>query len=582
MTMPPQYGQPIVQLAQIPIGNLYVAGQAQGDVIYYDAVTAQWVRLPVGIAGQVLEIVGGLPVWTTPTGGVVVATGAELDTGTDNAKFASAKALKDSHNVPSVVPSTAGKVLTSNGTDWISAVPAGAISLALADDVFGTFGTGGTASLGWETADANANALLLALPVSDGTDIPALVIGDANLINVNLGLLDTFTFPSISVIDTDRDSYLTLSYSADDVPIIASNRAIVLRPSGDLDDYFTFSTLTDVPTIFGTGAYTRFGDAYFTNHTLASEDDVMVSGKLEVSSTTYFDSTMYIGGSVYYGVNTLYLSDVATGTKSAIKFDTTDTDSLHLEIRLPTGTGNYIPLLLIEDIGLGGSNWILFDGITQPLVTIIEKNGRLLSASDGVADAGAATAILKHVGGFTAAVVGDIVRITAGTLCTAGWYWITTVTSADQVTLDRNYTSGNTTNVTFVTYHNFPMLGADGVCLKCFDGAPGDANVEIDRDGWLELDVSQANGRLYWRANNAWHYVDATAGFSFLYEEPTTFGDFNDWEVGDMMVLKVDRYAEDGGHALPYPLVEGLRETLLKLLDVDAEFRQQVKEKLYV
>jgi len=32
------------------------------------------------------------------------ATGAELDTATDDAKFATAKALKDSHNVPSVAP----------------------------------------------------------------------------------------------------------------------------------------------------------------------------------------------------------------------------------------------------------------------------------------------------------------------------------------------------------------------------------------------------------------------------------------------------------------------------------------------
>lgn len=51
----------------------------------------------------------------------VKATGAELDTGTDDAKFATAKAIKDSHNVPSVVPSTAGKVMMSNGADWISA-----------------------------------------------------------------------------------------------------------------------------------------------------------------------------------------------------------------------------------------------------------------------------------------------------------------------------------------------------------------------------------------------------------------------------------------------------------------------------
>ena len=54
----------------------------------------------------------------------VKAIGSELDTGTDDAKFATAKAIKDSHNVPSVLPSTDGKVMTSNGTDWISETPA--------------------------------------------------------------------------------------------------------------------------------------------------------------------------------------------------------------------------------------------------------------------------------------------------------------------------------------------------------------------------------------------------------------------------------------------------------------------------
>jgi len=61
----------------------------------------------------------------TNTGDEVVATGAELDTGTDDVKYASANAIKDSHNVPSVVPSTDGNVLTSNGTDWVSETPIG-------------------------------------------------------------------------------------------------------------------------------------------------------------------------------------------------------------------------------------------------------------------------------------------------------------------------------------------------------------------------------------------------------------------------------------------------------------------------
>lgn len=53
------------------------------------------------------------------------ANWSELDTWTDDDKFATAKAIKDSHNVPSVAPWTSGNVLTSNGTDWTSAAPTG-------------------------------------------------------------------------------------------------------------------------------------------------------------------------------------------------------------------------------------------------------------------------------------------------------------------------------------------------------------------------------------------------------------------------------------------------------------------------
>ena len=50
------------------------------------------------------------------------ATAAEVATGTDDAKYVTSKAIKDSVNVPNVAPSTSGNVLTSNGTAWTSAV----------------------------------------------------------------------------------------------------------------------------------------------------------------------------------------------------------------------------------------------------------------------------------------------------------------------------------------------------------------------------------------------------------------------------------------------------------------------------
>ena len=62
-------------------------------------------------------------------GGVVVpvkASAAEIDTGSDDAKFATAAAISGSHNVPHAVPGTTGNILVSDGTDWTpGAAPAG-------------------------------------------------------------------------------------------------------------------------------------------------------------------------------------------------------------------------------------------------------------------------------------------------------------------------------------------------------------------------------------------------------------------------------------------------------------------------
>ena len=152
---------------------------------------------------------------------------------------------------------------------------------------------------------------------------------------------------------------------------------------------------------------------------------------------------------------------------------------------------------------------------------------------------------------FTNSLVGDIVRVTAGTNATAGWYWITAVTDADNVDLDRNWCTGAVTGGTFVAYHSFTMLSAEGICTRITDGAPNDSSVEVDRDGWILLDVGQANGRLYWRANNAWHYVDATAGISLPANERIDLQGHK-FEVGDEVKFRVDRINEDGSfHALP-------------------------------
>lgn len=78
--------------------------------------------------------------------------------------------------------------------------------------------------------------------------------------------------------------------------IIDSSGSILLKPSGDNDDFFTLATVSNVPTIYGTGAYLRIGDANTTSHSLNSEDDLMVSGELEVDGAAFLDAAVTVGG----------------------------------------------------------------------------------------------------------------------------------------------------------------------------------------------------------------------------------------------------------------------------------------------
>ncbi len=61
MTLP-EYGQPIVRLVDVDLSILSIAGQAAGDIIFFDG--AQWNRRAVGNNNDVLVVTGGVPVWS--------------------------------------------------------------------------------------------------------------------------------------------------------------------------------------------------------------------------------------------------------------------------------------------------------------------------------------------------------------------------------------------------------------------------------------------------------------------------------------------------------------------------------------
>ena len=138
----------------------------------------------------------------------------------------------------------------------------------------------------------------------------------------------------------------TLNYSIwlDGSAVIGSDTSLVLKLSGDVDDYFTFATVSNVPTIYGTGAYVRIGDAATTQHSLASEDDLMVTGKFEANGLSWFADVMTTPR-IVKGVTNSYLAIsgglYAAGDGAVLTLTGKDYgDAGYLQIQTPNAAGN--------------------------------------------------------------------------------------------------------------------------------------------------------------------------------------------------------------------------------------------------
>lgn len=321
--------------------------------------------------------------------------------------------------------------------------------------------------------------------------------------------------------------------STDNTPVATSPANVLAALSGHAGAAFAWNSqnLTGIPIIFGDSTYLRIGDGGTTSHSLDSEDDLMVTGILEVDGGAYFNSFISMSANqkihVTQGGSSLLMGDnnqigFGGGTDGYLVYATADANAKMLHWRFPSsGQDAYnVPVLA----GLGATGVItdlgLFDGVTQPAVALIEKDAKYTSASDATADTTDRDE-LGDVGAFASAVVGDIVRIISGDNVTAGWYWITSVAGAnDSVTLDRDFASGDSTNVAYLAYHEFTMLSADGICTAITDGAPTDAGIEIDRDGWIKLDVG--NNLLYARSQATWHHWTPDGGSPSFAQLTTT------------------------------------------------------------
>ncbi len=165
-----------------------------------------------------------------------------------------------------------------------------------------------------------------------------------------------------------------------------------------------------------------------------------------------------------------YLDDIALmmgdgGTVSII-YETADANANELILALPEGGATDVPVLVIGDTTINNVDLGIFDGITQPSVAIMDKAGKYAAVANATSTGANATLTTATAGTFTNSVAGDIVRVTAGTNATAGWYTIASVTSGVEVVLNATWCTGAVTGGTIVVYHPYTMYMGSGIVSK--------------------------------------------------------------------------------------------------------------------
>jgi len=93
-------------------------------------------------------------------------------------------------------------------------------------DSFGNTLTAPNASALWETADANANALLTTLPEGGATDVPVFIVGDASALNTDLGLFDGITDPTVAILSDDHSKATMVSHDGTNGVVEATSGSI--------------------------------------------------------------------------------------------------------------------------------------------------------------------------------------------------------------------------------------------------------------------------------------------------------------------------------------------------------------------
>lgn len=168
-------------------------------------------------------------------------------------------------------------------------------------------------------------------------------------------------------------------------PEVYGPYGLTVRLGGDTDITLpttgTLSTTANMNPIL-TGSYLRIGDAGTTSHSLSSEDDCLVTGNLEVDGTFDFDGNgNFYGNTVqysgYYKMRDDVPNNYGNSGDSTLIYETEDNNAKVLLFGLPdlAHDANNVPLAVFCDNTKVGTDFGLFNGITEPNIAVVDSDG---------------------------------------------------------------------------------------------------------------------------------------------------------------------------------------------------------------
>lgn len=214
--------------------------------------------------------------------------------------------------------------------------PANSITstITLLDDVLLSFGTDGPYDCLWETADANANALLCAGPEGGAVDVPGFIISDVSSVNVDLGFFNGLTLPFIAAISDDALSYFYIGHNQTDA-VLRTNEGVF-----DLNSNVRFTASTA-----GTSTYWECGrdadDVLFCNVPTSEKMEWRIGGSRELDLTSTVVGPNANDG-LSLGVSGTAFADLFLASGGVINWSAGDVTLTHAFNLLTFAGGNYV------------------------------------------------------------------------------------------------------------------------------------------------------------------------------------------------------------------------------------------------